>query len=101
MDVSATKTGTTSTAAAAVSSGSTPGTTVGNELAIGIYADSGFGNALTGGPGYTVRSNLSPNGNMDLLTEDAVVGAGANPAASINTGKNTVWLAATITLKPA
>jgi hypothetical protein len=38
---------------------------------------------------------------MDLLTEDTVVAAGSNPAASINTGNHTIWLATTIVLKHA
>ena len=99
VDQKATATGKT-TVAAAVSSGSTPGTTLGNELAIGFYADSGFNDTLTAGPGYTLRTNVSPTGDMELLTEDTVVTSGANPAASINTGANTYWLAATLVLKP-
>jgi hypothetical protein len=89
------------TTAAAVSSGSTPGATLSNELAIGFYLDSGFSDTLSAGPGYTPRSNISPAGDIELLTEDAIIAAGANPAASINTGPNTTWIAATLTFKPS
>jgi hypothetical protein len=100
VDQSATATGKTSVAAA-VSSGSTPGTTTGSELAIGFYADSGFGDTLTAGNGYTQRSNLSPTSDMELLTEDTIVAAGATPATSTTTGANTIWLQATLVLKHA
>jgi hypothetical protein len=97
-DVSAEASGKT-TSAAAVSSGSTPATTSGNELALGLYVDSGFGDTLGAGPGYTGRVNVSNAGDIELLAEDAVVGQGANPAASITTGASTVWLAETLVLK--
>ena len=87
------------TTARSVSSGATAPTTGPSELSIGFYADSGFGKALTGDPGYKARTNLSPNGNMDLLVQDAVVTAGATPAPSTSTGANTTWLAATIVFK--
>jgi len=39
---------------------------------------------------------------MELLAEDALTGAtGATPSASVQTGASTVWLMATIVLKPA
>src|SRR5262249_23919751 len=47
LDVQAHATGLTTAVAATVSSGATPATTGGNELAIGFYADSGFGDTLT------------------------------------------------------
>ncbi len=100
VDVSAHATGTTTTARA-VSSGSTPATTAANELALGFYADSGFGNTLTPDPGYAQRANVSPNGQMDLLVEDLPVSTGATPAATIGTGASTVWLAATVVFKAA
>jgi hypothetical protein len=87
------------TSARSVSSGSTPATTGDNELAVGFYADSGFGNLATADPGYTARTSLGPNAYMDLLTEDAVVSASATPAASMQTGANTVWLASTIVFR--
>ena len=98
VDQSAHATGTTGSAQA-VSSGSTPATTLANELAIGLYVDSGFNDTLTAGPGYTARTNVSPTGDIELLAEDTIVGQGANPAASVNTGKTTIWLMTTLVLK--
>jgi hypothetical protein len=100
LDVSATKSGTTSTAAT-VSSGATPAATGSNELAIGFYADSGFGDTLTAGTGWTGRINLAPTTEMELLTEDQPVGLGSTPSATVRTGANTVWLMATLVLKHA
>ena len=50
-----------------------------NELAIGFYLDSGFGDKLAGGTGYTTRANVSPEGDIELLAQDAVVAAGLDP----------------------
>ncbi len=86
-------------AAATVASGATSPTNAGNELAVGFYADSGFGTALTAGAGFTQRVNMSPNANMDLLVQDQVVGQGATPSSQVGTGANTDWLAATVVLK--
>src|SRR5207248_1929470 len=47
VDQQALATGTTGSAAATVQSGPTPPTNAGNELAVGFYADSGFGASLT------------------------------------------------------
>jgi hypothetical protein len=89
-------------AAASVTSGTTAATAAAGELAIGFYADSGFGTALTGASDWAVRANLSPNGNMDLLAEDqTVAAAGARPGASVRTGPNTYWLMATLVFKRA
>ncbi|WP_096301203.1 fibronectin type III domain-containing protein [Jatrophihabitans sp. GAS493] len=99
VDVTAQAAGTT-TANQAVSSGATPATTQ-NGLAIGFYADSGFSTTPTADPGYTARVNLAKNGNMDLLTEDASVAAGATPGASAGTQAKTIWLMATIVFKSA
>jgi hypothetical protein len=85
--------------AASVSSGATAATTAANELALGLYADSGFGDTLSSGSGYTSRVNVSNTGDMELLAEDQVVGAGATPNASAGTGASTYWLMATIVLK--
>jgi hypothetical protein len=74
-------------------------TTASGELAFGLYADPGFGPKLAGGPGQPTWADLSPNSNMQLLMADAVVAAGANPAASVSTGANTIWLMATTVLK--
>jgi hypothetical protein len=99
VDQAAHATGTTS-GSATVSSGPTAATTAGNELALGFYVDSGFGDTLTAGTGYTARSNVSPAGDMEMLAEDQVLGAaGATPNAGIGTGPSTTWLAATIVLK--
>ena len=98
MDQLATATGTTTTARA-VSSGSTPATTAPNELAVGFYADSGFGDTLAAGPGYTSRVNTAPAGDIELLAEDTVVGQGATPAPSVSTGASTIWEMATVVFK--
>ena len=69
---------------------------------MGFYADSGFGNALTGDPTYTVRTNVSPTGDMELLAQDRILtatGTTANP--TTRTGASTPWLAATLVLKSA
>jgi len=100
LDVQAHATGGTG-AAATVSSGATPAVTGGNELAIGFYADSGFGDTLTPGTGYAGRVNRAPAPDMELLVEDQAVGQGATPAATAGTGPNTTWLMATLVLKHA
>src|SRR5271165_4586631 len=85
------------TSAGTVQSAATAPTTAPNELAVGFYADSGFGDNLLAGSGYTVRTNLSPVSDMEMLAEDQLLtGAGATPAASVGTGANTVWLMATV-----
>jgi len=83
VDQSAHATGTTGSAQA-VSSGSTPATTLANELAIGLYADSGFGDTLTAGPGYTGRANISPTGDVELLAEEVHVLVEAARAHSVH-----------------
>jgi hypothetical protein len=89
----------TAATARAVSSGATPATTAPNELSIGFYADSGFGDKLTGDPGYTGRVNVSPAGDMEMFVEDTVVGQGATPAPSVSTGAATIWEMATVVFK--
>ena len=99
MDQNKTASGKTS-GAATVSSGATPTTTAGNELAIGFYADSGFGDTLTSGSGYTQRVNVSNTPDIELLAEDEYLPAsGATPNASAGTGASTIWLMATVVLK--
>jgi Domain of unknown function (DUF4082)/Fibronectin type III domain/Mo-co oxidoreductase dimerisation domain len=101
LDKSAQNSGTTGSTGATVSSGATAATSSGNELVIGAYVDSGFGDNLTGASGYNVRSNISNVGDMELLTEDQISPtAGATPNASVGTGANTVWDMTTFTLKP-
>ena len=70
-------------------------------LALGFYADSGFGVTLNGDAGYATRVNMSPNGLMDMLVEDRLSGVGSMPAATASTGANTVWLMATIVFRRA
>jgi hypothetical protein len=98
VDQFASATGTTPSARA-VSSGSTAATTAPNELSMGFYADSGFGNTLGADPGYAGRVNVSPAGDIELFTEDLVVGQGATPAPSVATGAATIWEAATVVFK--
>jgi hypothetical protein len=90
------------TVAGNVSSGATAASTAAGELAMGFYVDSGFSNALTGDSTYTVRTNVSPTADMELLAQDRVLtssGTTANPVT--RTGANTPWLAATIVFKVA
>jgi hypothetical protein len=101
LDVQAHATGATGAAAATVSSGATPAATGGPELAIGFYADSGFGDTLTPGSGYAGRVNLAPTPDMELLVEDQAVAQAATPAATVGTGPRTTWLMATLVLKHA
>jgi Domain of unknown function (DUF1929)/Fibronectin type III domain/Kelch motif len=98
VDQQASASGTTTTAAS-VSSGATAATGAGNELAVGFYSDSGFGDTLAAGSGYTARTNISGTGDMELLAEDQVVAAGATPAASVATGAKTAWEMATVVFK--
>jgi hypothetical protein len=98
LDRSSFNTGTTG-AAATVSSGATQPTTAANELAIGFYLDSGFGDKLAGGAGYTTRVNVSPDENIELLAQDAIVSAGATPNPTFSTGADTTWLTSTVVLQ--
>jgi len=82
--------------------GATAASTAAGELAMGFYVDSGFSNALTGDSTYTVRTNVSPTGDMEMLAQDRVLtssGTTANPIT--RTGANTPWLAATVVFKVA
>jgi hypothetical protein len=86
--------------ATTVASGATAATTAGNELAVGLYVDSAYGNALIADPTYTLRTNVSPvTSDMEFLAEDRVVAAGATPNAKVSTGGGTPWLMATIVFK--
>ena len=89
------------TSAATVQAVATAPTTAPNELAVGFYADSGFGDSLIGGSGYTVRANESPASDMEMLAEDQPVTTGATPSASVHTGANTIWLMATVVFASA
>ena len=86
----------TSGSAGTVGSAATAPTTEGNELAVGFYADSGFGDTLAAGSGFTQRADISPTANMEMLAEDQPAALGSTPAASAVTGANTVWLMATV-----
>jgi len=93
-------TGTATTAGAGVvRPASTTPLSADGELVVGFYVDSGFNTALSGDAGFTGRVNLSPNRNMDLLVQDAVLNTGATPAAGVTTGASTVWLAATVVFR--
>jgi RHS repeat-associated protein len=100
VDVSAHATGTT-TSAATVSSGASAAATNLNEIALGFYVESGFSNTLTPGAGYTQRANVSPTGDIALLTEDKPVANGATATATVGTGANTPWMAAVVVFKAA
>jgi hypothetical protein len=94
-------TGTTS-GAGSVASGATVATIAGNELALGFYTDSGFGDKLTPGSGYTARVNVSNTSDIELLAEDqGLPASGATPNAGAGTGASTTWLMATVVLKSA
>jgi Domain of unknown function (DUF1929)/Fibronectin type III domain len=101
LDVQAHATGTTGSSAAVVASGPVSAATSSNELAIGFYADSGFGDTLITGSGYTGRVSLAPTPDMELLAEDQPVGLGATPSATATTGARTTWLMAALVLKHA
>jgi hypothetical protein len=98
IDQSAQASGTTSGAATIVS-GATAAAATSNELALGFYVDSGFGDTLTAGSGWTQRSNVSNTGDMEFLVEDQSVAQGAMPNASAGTGPSTVWLMSTVIFK--
>ncbi|GLZ39048.1 galactose oxidase-like domain-containing protein [Actinokineospora sp. NBRC 105648] len=91
----------TSTVAGVVTSGPTPATTAGNGLALGFYADSGFGKTLAAANGFTQRVNVSPTSDMEFVLEDKVVAAGEQPAAGVTTGAGVPWLVATVVLRAA
>jgi hypothetical protein len=101
VDQSAQATGTTK-AAAAVATAATAATTGPNELVLGLYADSGFGDTLMARMGFNGRVDVSPTEDMELVAEDALTGAtGATPSASVQTGASTIWLMATVVFKSA
>jgi hypothetical protein len=101
VDQSAHAVGKTGSGTPSVASGATLATTGASELAIGLYADSGFGDSLKPASGFTQRMNISPVDDMELLAEDQVVGSGATPNASVTTGASTYWLMSTVVLKSA
>jgi hypothetical protein len=101
VDQTAQATGKT-TAAAVVSTPATPATSGPDELVLGFYADSGFGDTLMARMGFNGRVDVSPTEDIELLAEDALTGAtGATPSASVQTGASTIWLMATVVFKSA
>ena len=99
VDVQAHAIGLTGSSAATVKSGATGAAAAGNELAVGFYTDSGFGDSLLPGAGFTSRVNVSPVGDMELIVEDALVAAGSTANAGVGTGKATDWLMNTVVFK--
>ncbi len=91
----------TTSSAATVQSGATAATTASGELAIGFYLDSGFGDSLTAGTGFTKRASVSPTGDIEFLAEDQPAGLGATPNAAVGTGARTTWLMATLVFRHA
>jgi hypothetical protein len=102
LDVLKTATG-TSAVGATVTSGATPAATNSNEIAVAFFGDSGFGDTLATGAGWTSRSSLAPTNDAEMLVEDQSVGAGSTPSGSVKilTGKRTTWLMVTLVLKHA
>jgi hypothetical protein len=98
VDVMAHASGTTS-GSATVASGATSPTATVNELAVGLYVDSGFGDTLTAGSGWTPRLNVSPTNDIEFLGEDQIEAAGATPNATTGTGSKTTWLMSTVVFK--
>jgi hypothetical protein len=101
VDQLATATGTTGAGAATVSSGPTAATTADGELAIGFYTDSGFGDTITTGSGFTSRVNVSATSDIEFAVEDKTVALGSTPNASFGTGASTPWLVAAVVFKHA
>jgi hypothetical protein len=100
LDVQSTATG-TSSGAATVSSGATAAVGADSELAMGFYADSGFGDTLGAGPGFSQRVNISSTSDIELLAEDQFAAKGSTPSATITSSAKTTWLAAMLVFKHA
>jgi hypothetical protein len=100
LDVQATATGSTS-GAATVASGATPAVGASSELAVGFYADSGFGDTLGAGSGFSQRANISNTSDMELLAEDQFASQGSTPSATFTSSARTIWLAAMLVFKHA
>ncbi|MGO9956538.1 MAG: galactose oxidase-like domain-containing protein, partial [Solirubrobacteraceae bacterium] len=83
--------------AAVIGSGETLATTARDELAVGLYADSGFGDVVDAGRGYRQRANISRTRTMmEQLVEDRIVSTTSKPEATVRTGPSTPWLMATV-----
>jgi hypothetical protein len=98
VDALKTATGTSGTAGY-VTSGPTAPLAGDNGLAMGFYADSGFGRTLAADPTYTERVNVSPTSDMEFVVEDALPLRGDTPAARVSTGASTPWTMATVVFK--
>ncbi len=101
LDSSTSASGTTGSSAATVSSGATAAAGHTNELALGLYADSGYSDTLTAGTGWTARSNVSPVSTVEVFTEDQLLNTGATATATVGTGAKTPWAMTALLLKPA
>ncbi|MGV8978916.1 MAG: hypothetical protein ACOH17_12805 [Cellulomonas sp.] len=66
-----------------------------------LYSDSGFGDTLTPGAGFTQRANVAPASDVELLVQDKLIPAGATVTSSTGTGANTTWEAAVVVFTPA
>ena len=97
VDASKSATGTASSAMT-VFSGATAATT-GTGLALGFYADSGFGTTPAASAGFTTRTSIGGASDLDLLVEDQAAAAGATPNAGSATTSGTVWLMSTVVFK--
>jgi hypothetical protein len=88
--------------AATVSASPAGRTATPGELELGLYADSGFGDALKAGSGFSERFNSpATEGEMEMLAEDRVLRAGSRPAATAATGSATPWLLADVVFRTA
>jgi hypothetical protein len=63
------------------------------ELAVGVYADSGSGDVIRPGRGWTARVDTPPtHSSMQMLIEDRVLRRGVRPRAATGIGPRTSWL---------
>jgi RHS repeat-associated protein len=97
VDQTAMANGTTS-GAGSVASGAATATAAG-ELAVGAYVDSGFGNTLSYGSGWSGRVNVSPASDMEVAAEDQAAGLGSTPNAQVGTGAGTTWSMSTVVFR--
>ena len=67
-----------------------------SELAVGFYADSGFGDTLAGGLATRSGPTSPRRATWRCWPKTSRLGGGATPAASAQTGAKTVWLMATV-----
>ena len=99
LDQLATATGSTDSSPVTVRSGATAAATAANELAVGFYLDSGFGDLLAAGAGFTQRGTVSATSDMEFLAEDQTAALGGTPDAGVATASGATWLMATLVLK--